>query len=213
MLAGAHETAPVTLTMPCDATNLVSLRQQFRAARQGPEEIEPNYNDLIVKLTAVALERHPLLTARWTEREIVLATGLDISVAVETEAGLVAPVVRDVSRRTLRELAAEIRRLAAHANSGELSDADMQGGVFTITNLGMLGIAAFTPIINLPQVAILGVGAIVREPAVVDDKIVIRDKLTLSLTFDHRVVDGAPAARFLADLRQAIEQPGPCLVP
>ncbi|HEY3969463.1 MAG TPA: dihydrolipoamide acetyltransferase family protein [Planctomycetaceae bacterium] len=213
MMAGAHETAPVTLTMPCDATNLVSLRQQFQAARRETDEIVPNYNDLIVKLTAAVLDKHPLLTARWAEREIVLAIGLHISVAVDTEAGLVAPVVRDVDHLTLRELAAEIRRLAARANSGALTDAEMQGGVFTITNLGMLGVAAFTPIINLPQVAILGVGAIVREPAVVDDKIVIRDKLTLSLTFDHRVVDGAPAARFLADLRQAIEQPGPSLVP
>ncbi len=213
MLAGVHETAPVTLTMHCDATNLVSLRQQFRVARRDADEIVPDYNDLIVKLTASALERHPLLTARWAEREIVFTAGRHISVAVDTEAGLVAPVVRDVDHLTLRELAAEIRRLAARAQSGTLTDAEMQGGVFTITNLGMLGVAAFTPIINLPQVAILGVGAIVREPAVVDDKIVVRDRVTLSLTFDHRVVDGAPAARFLAHLRQAIEQPGPSLVP
>jgi pyruvate dehydrogenase E2 component (dihydrolipoamide acetyltransferase) len=89
----------------------------------------------------------------------------------------------------------------------------MQHGVFTVTNLGAFGIEAFTPIINLPQAAILGVGAIVREPAVVDDQILARDQVTLSLTFDHRVVDGAPAARFLKDLRQGIEQPGAWLVP
>ena len=213
MLSGAHETAPVTLTMPCDATNLVSLRQQFRAGRCDADEIVPDYNDLIVKLTAAVLARHPIMTARWTEPEIVFAAGMHLSVAVDTDAGLVAPVDRDVDRLTLRELATEIRQLAAQARHGSLSDAQMQGGVFTITNLGMFGIDAFTPIINLPQAAILGVGAIVREPAVVDEKIVIRDRLTLSLTFDHRVVDGAPAATFLAELRQAIEQPGAWLVP
>ena len=213
MLAGAHDTAPVTLTMRCDATNLVNLREQFRAAPRHADDVVPNYNDLIVKLTASALEQHPLLTAHWSEREITFAAAMHIAVAVDTEAGLVAPVVRDVNRLTLRQLAGEIRRLAAAAQAGALAEADMQGGVFTITNLGMLGIDAFTPIINLPQVAILGVGAIVREPAVIDDKIVIRDRMTLSLTFDHRVVDGAPAARFLAELRQAVEQPGAWLVP
>ncbi len=212
MLAGANETAPVTLTMRCDATNLVSLRAQFRAAGSA-DQVIPDYNDLIVKLTATALERHPIMTARWTDREIVFAAGLHLAIAVDTEAGLLAPVVRDVNRLTLRQVAEQIRSLAGRARDGELSPDDMQHGVFTITNLGAFGIDAFTPIINLPQVAILGVGAIVREPAVDDDKIVIRDRLTLSLTFDHRVVDGAPAARFLKDLRQGIEQPGAWLVP
>ena len=212
MLAGVHETAPVTLTTRCDATNLVSLRVQFRAAGGNPETV-PDYNDLIVKLTATALDRHPIMTAHWTDREIVFAQAIHISVAVDTEAGLLAPVVRDVNALTLRQLATEIRRLATRARKGELSADEMQDGVFTITNLGAFGIDAFTPIINLPQAAILGVGAIVREPAVVNDQIVVRDQVTLSLTFDHRVVDGAPAARFLQDLRQGIEQPGAWLVP
>jgi pyruvate dehydrogenase E2 component (dihydrolipoamide acetyltransferase) len=211
MLAGANETAPVTLSMRCDATNLVGLRAQFRAAA-GADEIVPDYNDLIVKLTATALERHPLMTARWNDREIVFGNGMHLSVAVDTDAGLVAPVVRDVNRLTLRQVAEQVRTLAGRARQGELSADEMQHGVFTITNLGAFGIDAFTPIINLPQVAILGVGAIVREPAVVDDQIVVRDRLTLSLTFDHRVVDGAPAARFLKDLRQGIEQPAAWLV-
>jgi pyruvate dehydrogenase E2 component (dihydrolipoamide acetyltransferase) len=213
MLAGVHETAPVTLTTRCDATNLVSLRSQFRAAEGGGDEIVPDYNDLIVKLTATALERHPIMTAHWTDREIVFAQAIHISIAVDTDSGLLAPVVRDANALTLRQLATEIRRLANRARDGELSTDEMQQGVFTITNLGAFGIDAFTPIINLPQAAILGVGQIVREPAVVADQIVPRDQLTLSLTFDHRVVDGAPAARFLKDLRQGIEQPGAWLVP
>jgi pyruvate dehydrogenase E2 component (dihydrolipoamide acetyltransferase) len=212
MLAGAHDAAPVTLTTRCDATNLVALRAQFRVAGSA-DQIVPDYNDLIVKLTATALERHPIMTAHWTDREIVFAGGIHISIAVDTDAGLLAPVVRDVNRLTLRQLAEQIRGLADRARSGKLAADDMQHGVFTVTNLGAFGIEAFTPIINLPQSAILGVGAIVREPAVVNDQIVARDQLTLSLTFDHRVVDGAPAARFLKDLRQGIEQPGAWLVP
>ena len=212
MLAGAHETAPVTLTIKCNATNLASLRQQFRATRKSAEEIVPDYNDLIVKLTALVLADYPALTARWSEREIVHASELHLAVAVDTPAGLLAPVVRNVPQLPLRQLSAEIRRLAAAARDGKLPESELQGGVFTITNLGMFGIEAFTPIINLPQVAILGVGAIIREPAVIDDEIEVRERVTFSLTFDHRAVDGAPAARFLAELRQAIEQPGPWLM-
>jgi pyruvate dehydrogenase E2 component (dihydrolipoamide acetyltransferase) len=213
MMAGSKETAPVTLTMPCDASNLASLRQQFRATRRDADEIVPDYNDLIAKLTAEILARHPLLTARWGDQEIAFAEAMHIAIAVDTEAGLLAPVVRNVDQMTLRQLAAESRRLAVAARAGTLPEGDLQGGVFTITNLGMFGIDSFTPVINLPQAAILGIGAIIREPAAVDEKIVIRDRLTLSLTFDHRIVDGAPAAKFLAELRQAIEQPGPWLMP
>lgn len=212
MSAGAHETAPVTLTTRCDATNLVNLREQFRAASRDGDDAVPGYNELLVKLLAAALERHPQLTAQWNDREIVFPDGIHISVAVDTDAGLLAPVIRDANKLTLRQLAAELRKLAEQARGGGLSADQMQGGVFTITNLGMYGVDAFTPIINLPQSAILGVGRIVREPAVVENQIVPREQLTLSLTFDHRVVDGAPAAQFLNDLRQAIEQPGAWLV-
>ena len=212
MSAGVHETAPVTLTTRCDATNLVSLRDQFRSAERGAQEAVPSYNDILVKLTALALERHPLLAAQWYDREILLPQGFHIAVAVDTEAGLVAPVVREAHKLTLRQVAVELRKLVELARNGRLAADQMQGGVFTITNLGMFKVDAFTPIINLPQVAILGVGRIVREPAVVNDQIVPRDQLTLSLTFDHRVVDGAPAARFLNDLHQGIENPAAWLV-
>jgi pyruvate dehydrogenase E2 component (dihydrolipoamide acetyltransferase) len=212
MRDGAHETAPVTLTTRCDATNLVALRAQFRAAQTGSETVVPGYNDIIIKLAAAALLRHPLLAAQWNDRELVLPDGIHISLAVDTDAGLMAPVIRDADKLTLRQIAAETRRLAELARGGKLSADEMQGGVFTITNLGMFGIDAFTPIINLPQCAILGVGRIVREPAVVNDQIVPRDQLTLSLTFDHRIVDGAPAARFLQDLSRCIEQPGASLI-
>ncbi|HLJ11832.1 MAG TPA: dihydrolipoamide acetyltransferase family protein [Planctomycetaceae bacterium] len=213
MSAAAQQAAAVTITARCDATNLVNLREQFGAAERKSDKTVPSYNDLIVKLTAHALVRHPSLRAQWCEQQIVVLEDIHIAVAVDTEAGLLAPVIRDVNRLTLRELAAESRRLAELARAGKLSTDQMQGGAFTVTNLGMFGIDAFTPIINLPQCAILGVGCISREPAVYENAIVPREQVTLSLTFDHRVVDGAPAARFLSDLREGIEQPAAWLVP
>src|SRR5207244_13195993 len=116
-------------------------------------------------------------------------------------------------QRTLRQVAARTRELIAQARAGQLTADQMREATFTVTNLGGLGIDAFTPILHLPQAAVLGVGRIVREPVVVEDHIVARDRMTLSLTFDHRVVDGAPAARFLATLSGCLENPAPWLVP
>jgi pyruvate dehydrogenase E2 component (dihydrolipoamide acetyltransferase) len=213
MSASAHTVAAVTLTSKVDATNLVNFRDQFKAAGDSPDSLVPSFTDLIVKLAAMALKQHPLLNASWRDDGIVFSDAIDIGIAVDTDAGLLAPVVRDVPSLGLRQLAAETRRLVERARARRLTAEELQGGTFTVTNLGMYGIDGFTPIINLPQCAILGMGRIVREPAVVGDQIVPRELLTLSLTFDHRVVDGAPASRFLDMLRQAVEQPAPWLVP
>jgi pyruvate dehydrogenase E2 component (dihydrolipoamide acetyltransferase) len=213
MLAAAHSTAPVTLTTRADATNLVSLRNQFKAAAAPPNTAVPTYTDFILKLTAVALQAHPALNACWTEGGIALGEAIHIGIAVDTDAGLLVPVVRDVQTLNLRQIAARCRELIELARVRRLKPDQMQGGSFTITNLGMYGIDAFTPIINVPQCAILGLGRIQREPAVQEDRIVPRDLMTLSLTFDHRAIDGGPAARFLDTLRRSVEQPGPWLVP
>jgi len=121
-------------------------------------------------------------------------------------------VISDVPGLGLREIAARTHDLQERAHASQLKPQELKGGTFTISNLGAFGIDAFTPIINVPQCAILGLGRIERRPTVVGDQIVPREAITLSLTFDHRIVDGAPAARFLAALRQAIENPGPWLV-
>jgi pyruvate dehydrogenase E2 component (dihydrolipoamide acetyltransferase) len=206
MLSSLRATAPVTLTTMADATNLVTLRQRFKA-----ESPAPSYTDLIVKLTAAALQEHPALNARWEDEGIVLCRGIHICFAVDTEAGLVAPVLRDVPALGVQQLAARSRGLVERARSRKLSAEEMQGGTFTVSNLGSFGIDAFTPIINHPECAILGVGRIRRQPAVIEEQIVPRDMVTLSLTFDHRIVDGAPAARFLDTLRRFIEDPAPRL--
>jgi pyruvate dehydrogenase E2 component (dihydrolipoamide acetyltransferase) len=211
MSASSSQSAPVTLTTRSDATNLVSLRRQFQAAGS----TVPGYTDIVAKLAAVVLRQHPQLAARWNgdRLESPADDGYHIGIAVDTEDGLLVPVLRDVVRRSLAEIAADSQHLVEQARTGRLAAADMQGGVFTITNLGSYGIDAFTPIINLPEVAILGLGAIRREAVVLDDgQIAARDMLALSLTFDHRAVDGAPAARFLQALAAAIANPAAWLV-
>jgi pyruvate dehydrogenase E2 component (dihydrolipoamide acetyltransferase) len=206
LVASRQQTVPVTLTTKADATNLVSLREQFKSVG-GPSPV-PSYQDLITKLVAEVLKRHLLLAGRWEGEAIVIPSEreLHIGMAVDTDEGLLVPVLREVCAQSVTELAAQSRRMIERARQGTLTAAEMQGGVFTITNLGAFGIDAFTPVINLPEAAILGLGAIHREPVVLDDgQIVARSRLALSLTFDHRLIDGAPAARFLSDLVQAIE--------
>jgi pyruvate dehydrogenase E2 component (dihydrolipoamide acetyltransferase) len=206
MVESHQTTAPVTLTMVVDATNLVNLREQFRAAASEPL---PSYTDFLVKCAAVALQRHPLLTSRWTELGIVPGASIDIGIAVDTDSGLLVPVVRGVPALGLRQVTAHSRELIERARKGELTAREMQGGCFTITNLGAFGVDAFTPIINPPECAILGVGRIQRKPVMDGDRVVGRELVTLSLTFDHRIVDGAPAARFLQTLGACVENPAP----
>ena len=154
-------TAPVTLTTEADATELVALRQQLKASYARRGLAIPSYNDLYIKLTAAALQDHPALNSSWSEEGLILHNDINIGFAVETEKGLLAPVLRDVTAKSLREVAAETTRLIEGAHQERLGLESMQGGTFTITNLGMYGIDAFTPIINLPQAAILGIGRIV----------------------------------------------------
>ena len=207
MAEGSQTTAPVTLTTEADATDLVAVREQFKAALGSRDMVVPTYTDLIIKLTSIALSEHPLLNASWQEDGILVPDGVHIAMAVDVESGLVVPVIRDVPAKSIQQIAEESRSLAQRARSRQLGVDDLQGGTFTITNLGNYGIDAFSPIINLPQCAILGVGRIIEKPAVVDGQVVPRKMMALSLTFDHRVVDGGPAARFLNTVREYVEQP------
>lgn len=212
MVVSRHQTVPVTLTSRADATNLVNLREQFKAVG---DAAVPSYQDIITRLVADALTRHPLLAGRWDDDAIVLPAedAIHIGMAVDTEQGLLVPVLRNVRGLSLLELAERSRSLATRARSESLTAAEMQGSVFTITNLGAFGIDAFTPVINYPETAILGLGAIRREPVVLPDgQIVPQHQIALSLTFDHRILDGAPAARFLQDLISGIANPSASLL-
>jgi pyruvate dehydrogenase E2 component (dihydrolipoamide acetyltransferase) len=213
MTASRQQTAPVTLTTRANAANLVSLREQFKIV--GDSTTLPSYQDIIVKLVAGSLERHPMLAGRWDEDAIVVPAedGVHIRIAVDTESGLVAPVIRNVPALSIVDIAETSRRLIERSQNGRITAAELEGGVFTISNLGAFGIDAFTPIINLPEVAILGLGAIRREAIVGDDgQFMACHQMSLSLTFDHRVVDGAPAARLLQDVATAIANPSAWLL-
>lgn len=212
MLHSLRTTAPVTLTAVADATNLVNLRGQFKAGPFADDAAVPSYTDLIVKLTALALKQHPHLNARWEDGRVVPSEAVNIGLAVDTEAGLLVPVLHGVPGLTLRQLTVRARQLAEKATRRTLAPEEMQGGTFTVSNLGTFGIDAFTPIINWPECAILGVGRIQPRAAVLNGQVVAREQVTLSLTFDHRIVDGAPAARFLQTVCKAIEFPAAWLV-
>jgi pyruvate dehydrogenase E2 component (dihydrolipoamide acetyltransferase) len=208
MLASHRSTAPVTLTTTTDATNLVNLRRQFRAVNLA---VIPSYTDFLVKLTAFGLQKHPLLNARWDDNRITMSSGIHIGIAVDTDVGLLVPVLRDVPSLGLKELASRSHELIARARQGKLKADEMQGGTFTVTNLGAYDIETFTPLIHSSQCAVLGIGRIQRQPVVIEEQIVVRDRIALSLTFDHRIVDGGPAARFLQTVSALIENPGPWL--
>ncbi len=217
MAASAHTAAPVTLTTEVDATELVRLRAQLKADAAAhpadaahPAADVPTINDVLIKIVAHALKEHPALNARLDGDHIVLFDAAHIGVAVDAERGLLVVVLRDAGAKSVREIAGESRRLIERARTGTSTPNDLSGGTFTITNLGIYDIDAFTPIINLPECAILGVGRIAPKHVVIDaaaEKVAIRQMVTLSLTIDHRIVDGAPAARFLQRVKQLVEQP------
>lgn len=179
-------TAPFTVTTEVDVTSL--------AAQQ------PSWTAAIVVAAARALRRHPGLARRWHDDRLVAATSMDVGVAVSLDDGLIVPVVRRADERDLTAIAAEVADLSERARRGDLHVDEVTGGVFTITSLGSYPVDAFTPLLHPPQVAILGVGRAREKPAVVDHRVEPRMLLVLSLTVDHRVIDGAPAAAFLADV-------------
>jgi pyruvate dehydrogenase E2 component (dihydrolipoamide acetyltransferase) len=210
MAASAHTTAAVTLTTEADATELVRLRRQLKADAEMTGQPVPGYNDLLAKIVAQALMEHPALNARLEGDRIIVSHAVHIGLAVDTERGLLVPVLRDVQAKTVRQIARESAPLVERVRAGQASADDLRGSTFTITNLGMYEIDAFTPIVNPPECAILGVGRIVPKQVVMDaeaEKVAVRQMVCLSLTFDHRLVDGAPAARFLQRVKQYVERP------
>jgi pyruvate dehydrogenase E2 component (dihydrolipoamide acetyltransferase) len=209
MHAGANETAPVTLTIEVDATAFVDLREQLKARFAKQLGFNVGYNDLLVKLLAHALAEYRYMNARLDDEGAVIQQldEVHVALAVDTERGLLVPVIRDADQKGLIQIATELRAVVDRAREGKALPDELSGSTFTITNLGMFEIDAFTPIINLPEAAILGVGRIKDRPAVWEGELAVRKIMWLSLTFDHRLVDGAPAARFLQYVKNLIEDP------
>lgn len=204
MLESAATAPQVTLTSEADATRLVELREQLR---QGGLLV--SYNSLFVFILGLALRDYPQLNASFdaAQNAVKLWRDIHIGLAVDTERGLLVPVVRHVTGKGLRQLAADMQALIARAQAGQCLHEELCGSTFTLTNLGMFGIDAFTPLLNLPECAILGVGRIKTQPVMLGDSVVGRQMVWLSLTFDHRLVDGGAAARFLQRVVQLVEHP------
>lgn len=198
--------AQLTMDMDVVMDDAIKLRNQLVTewAEQG---IKPTYNDLVIRAASKALADHPLMNASFGDKEMTLHGHISVGMAVALEEGLIVPVVQNSNLLDMRSLAIESSRLALAARNGNLGVEDMQGGTFTVSALGMFGVDSFTPIINSPQAGILGVNRIRDDVAWDGDRPVKRQVMRLSLTWDHRVLDGAPAAEFLGSVRDYLESP------
>ena len=203
--ASLQQMAQLTVTMEVDFTLALQLRAQLE--QLWPAEAQPTITDLVMRAMVLALKDHPRLNATLAEHELRELASIHLGLAVDAEEGLIVPVVRDAHTLGLRELAARSRDLATRARANRLTLDDVQGGTFTVTTLGHLGVDFFTPIVNPPEVAILGIGRVFPRLALRDGHVEERSAMTLNLSFDHRAVDGAPAARFLQDVKRLLELP------
>lgn len=208
MYQSLQGSAQLTLGTEVDATAFVRARQDLVAdAKGGAPAAGPTYTDMLVKLVARALRDHPYVNATISGDEILVLDEVHVGVAVALETGLIVPNIRNADRLNLPEISDKMRQLTAAARAGKLTVDDVTGATFTITNLGMFDVDFFTPILNPPESAILGVGRIVDKVVPTESGPAIHQLMTLSLTFDHRVFDGAPAARFLQRVKRLIENP------
>jgi pyruvate dehydrogenase E2 component (dihydrolipoamide acetyltransferase) len=200
--------APVfQISMTADMTRALELRAKL-VERMGEGEAKPTISDVLTKVCASALMRHRRLNAQFVDGALHLYPTADIGTAVATDRGLVVPVTRSAERLSISELAAQRVQLVDRARSAKLRQEDLEGGTFTISNLGMYGVENFIAVLNPPQVAILAVGAVEETPVVRDGEVVVRSLMSLTLTCDHRAVDGAVAAEFLGTVRSMLEEPG-----
>jgi pyruvate dehydrogenase E2 component (dihydrolipoamide acetyltransferase) len=200
-------TAPVfQLGVSIDMTEALHLREQL-VARLADGDVKPTVNDLLTKLVGVALVRHRAVNATFADDEIHRHPGAHVGMAVAAPSGLVVPVIRDADRRSVQEIARARADLVGRAREGKLTLPDMEGGTFTISNLGMFGVEQFVAVLNPPQVAILAVGAVKDTPVVVDGELDVAPMMQVTLTCDHRAIDGADGAEFLRTLVALVEQP------
>jgi pyruvate dehydrogenase E2 component (dihydrolipoamide acetyltransferase) len=209
-LAESKQTVPhFYLTTNIEIDALLKLRAELngKSPKDGPAAFKLSVNDLVIKACAVALRRHPMVNSTYTEEAIIQYTDVDISIAVAIPDGLITPIIRQADGLGLAAISNKMKDLGARAKAGKLKPDEFQGGGFSISNLGMFGIAEFAAIINPPQSAILAVGAGEKRPVVKNDQLAIATVMTVTLSCDHRVVDGALGAEFLATLKGIIEEP------
>lgn len=211
MVQSFQNTVPVTMMDKIDVTELATIREKEKEVAE-KKNIKLTYLPFVVKAVLIALKEHPYLNASMEGTDIVLKKYYNIGIAVDVEDGLLVPVLKRVDQKSIFALAMEINQLSQKARERKIDPMDLKGGTFTITNLGKDGAEYFTPVINYPEAAILGVGTLKEEVVVFEGKATLRNMLPLSLTFDHRIADGAVAARFLSVVKKHLQDPNLMLV-
>jgi pyruvate dehydrogenase E2 component (dihydrolipoamide acetyltransferase) len=207
MMAGKRETAQIYMTVSIDATKLLETRERLAPVLEKSEGVRPTITDLLMKIGASAVSCHPILNTRWTSEGIVWLDAIHMGMAMALEEGLIVPVIRDIGKKTLSDIAKARTAIVEKGKSGKLTPDEMKGSTFTISSLGMFGIEEFAAIINQPESAILAVGAILDKPVVINKQIVVRPVMKITLSYDHRVIDGAKAAEFMKTLKEFLENP------
>ncbi|WP_163853277.1 dihydrolipoamide acetyltransferase family protein [Paenibacillus elgii] len=202
-----QQSAQLTLTLRADVTDLLALQRQMSETAQRQHEVKLTVTDFIARAVVLSLKRHKQMNSAYIDDRIHVFDHVHLGIAVALDKGLVVPVIRHADQYSVLDLSRQIKALAQQARNGQLGSDALQGSTFTITNLGAYGIDYFTPILNTPEAGILGVGSVAEMPVYKGDDLQRRSLLPLSLTFDHRVLDGAPAAEFLRAVKDALEDP------
>jgi pyruvate dehydrogenase E2 component (dihydrolipoamide acetyltransferase) len=211
MLASKRDTAQAYMTASLDATRLLAAKEALAGPVEKASGVHLTLTDLLMKVTAAAVAAHPGVNTRWTPEGILFLDAVHMGLALAVEAGLVVPVIRDIGGLTLAEVARARAGLVERGRAGKLAPDELQGSTFTVSSLGMFGVEEFTAILNPPESAILAVGAILDTPVAIEKQVVVRPVMKVTLTYDHRVIDGAAAAGFVKTLRELVENPASVL--
>jgi 2-oxoisovalerate dehydrogenase E2 component (dihydrolipoyl transacylase) len=206
MVRSVHEAPHATTTFEVDMSRVVKWREAMREAFRYREGIDLTYLPVVVRATVEGLRENPILNAAWTAEGIAIKREINVGIAVALEDGLIVPVIRNADRKDLATIARDANDLATRARAGKLAVPDVQGGTFTVNNPGVFGTLVSVPIINYPQAAILSMEGLAKRPVVIDDAIAIRPMMNICLSFDHRIMDGLQAARFLQRVKRFLEE-------
>ena len=207
MLASKLEAAQTYMVVSVNAEKLLEARKKLKAATAEIAGVGLTITDILMKVTASAILLHPVINTRWSPEGIIWLDAVHMGMAMALDEGLIVPVIHDIGAMSLAAIARKRAELVEKGRSGKLMPEEMRGSTFTLSSLGMFGVEEFTAIINQPESAILAVGAVLEKPVVIDHEVVIRPMMKLTLSYDHRVIDGAKAAAFIKTLKQLTEDP------
>jgi pyruvate dehydrogenase E2 component (dihydrolipoamide acetyltransferase) len=207
MLASKLETAQTYMSLNADASQILAFRETLLPVIEAKHRVRITVTDIIMKITGAAIQEHPVMNTRWTDAGVLFLKDVHMGMAMALEEGLIVPVIRHINDKTFSQISLERTRLIEKGKSHTFLPDDISGSTFTVSAMGMFGIEQFTSNINVPECAILAVGAIIKKQVVVEDQAVIRPMVNVTLSYDHRVIDGAEAGKFLRTLKSYMEKP------